>query len=72
MENSVDAAAYHQCCTTCMWAESYGFTDKSITDEIEDQPETNVNFHQLDGKDQFRGLGNLWWYTFIILLLADP
>ena len=35
-----------------MWAESYGFTDKCITEEIEGQPETNVNFHQLDGRDQ--------------------
>ena len=42
VEHSVEAMAYHQCCTTCLWAESFGFTEKTITEEIEDQPRPKI------------------------------
>ena len=51
VESSVEAMAYHNCCTTCMWAESFGFVEKSVTEEIEDQPTTSAEYHLLDGSD---------------------
>ena len=51
--NEINAAsmATYTSCTTCLWAEAYGFIPTSFTEEVDDQPEKTAHFDLLDGDD---------------------
>ena len=51
--NEINAAsmATYTSCTTCLWAEAYGFIPNSITEEVNDQPVKTAHFDLLDGDD---------------------